>query len=89
MNDNGIGIYLDSSSNNTLTSNTANDNNWFGIYIYQNSLNNNLTNNNITNNTNDGIYIDSNSSNTKVSHAKIKKGMLQRYTPKFLFSFCS
>ena len=25
----------------------------------------------------------------KVSHAKIKKGMLQRYTPKFLFSFCS
>jgi len=26
---------------------------------------------------------------TKVSHAKIKKGMLQRYTPKFLFSFCS
>ena len=26
---------------------------------------------------------------SKVSHAKIKKGMLQRYTPKFLFSFCS
>jgi len=41
---NYYGIYLDSSSNNTLLNNTASDNNWDGIRLYSSS-NNNLSDN--------------------------------------------
>ena len=47
---NRYGIYLSSSSNNTLMNNTANYNSYYGIHLYDSS-NNNLTNNTANNNT--------------------------------------
>ena len=56
------GIYLVSSSSNTLSGNTANSNDWDGIYLYDSSSNT-LSGN--TANSNDyGIYLDNSSSNT-------------------------
>ena len=58
------GILLYSSSNNTLTNNTANSNSWTGIYLYSSS-NNNIANN--TANLNHGgilLYSSSNNSLT-------------------------
>ncbi len=56
------GIYLDSSTNNTLTSNTANNNNGDGIDLYS-STNNTLTSN-TANNNGYGIYLSSSTNNT-------------------------
>ena len=51
------GIFLDHSSNNFLTNNTANSNNDAGIYIFYNSNFNEILNNKILNNSNTGITI--------------------------------
>ncbi len=55
------GIYLDSSSNNTVTGNTCNNNN-YGIYLYLSS--NNTVTGNTCNNNYYGIYLYSSSNNT-------------------------
>ena len=52
---NNYGIYLSSSSNNTITGNNCNNNN-YGIYL-SSSSNNTITGNNCNNN-NYGIYLD-------------------------------
>jgi parallel beta-helix repeat protein len=56
------GIYLESSSNNTLISNNANSNNYTGIDLYFSSNNNMLISNNASNNAH-GIYLWSSSNN--------------------------
>jgi len=56
------GIYLSSSSNNTVTSNTCNDNNSNGIYLSSSS--NNTVTGNTCNNNDSGIYLSSSSYNT-------------------------
>ncbi|MEA1984923.1 MAG: NosD domain-containing protein [Euryarchaeota archaeon] len=60
------GIYLLSSSNNTLTSNTASDNS-YGIYL-SSSSNNTLTSNTASNNSFYGIYLFSSNNNTLTSN---------------------
>jgi PGF-pre-PGF domain-containing protein len=59
---NYYGIYLTSSSNNNLMSNTADNNSNRGICLASSS-NNNLTNNTANNNTYNGIYLTSSSDN--------------------------
>jgi parallel beta-helix repeat protein len=73
---NGDGIYLSSSSNNTLTSNTANSNSDYGIYL-SSSSNNTLTNNRMSdNNYNFGVsgwndsYFDNNIDTTNLVDGK-------------------
>jgi parallel beta-helix repeat protein len=56
-------IYLFSSSDNTLTNNTANSNDDYGIYL-QSSSNNTLTNNTANSNAYGGIMLSSSSNNT-------------------------
>ena len=53
---NGCGIYLDSSSNNTLTNNTANSNHDTGIFL-QSSSSNTLTSNTAHSNNMRGILL--------------------------------
>ena len=62
------GICLSSSSNNTLTNNTANLNYEVGICLYFSSNNNNLTNNNANSNTWGGIYLWSSSNNNNLTN---------------------
>ena len=62
---NSLGIYMSSSSNNTLTSNTANSNNGDGIYL-SSSSNNTLTSNNASDNRY-GIYLLSSSDNNTLT----------------------
>ncbi|MFH1713497.1 MAG: NosD domain-containing protein [Candidatus Jacksonbacteria bacterium] len=57
------GIYLYSSSGNTLTNNIANSNTSYGISLYYGSNNNTLTDN-TTNSNGGGIYLSSSNSNT-------------------------
>ncbi|MEA3281150.1 MAG: NosD domain-containing protein [Euryarchaeota archaeon] len=64
-NGNGYGIHLSSSSNNSLTGNTANSNNWNGIYL-SSSSNNSLTGN-TANSNNDGIYLRYSSNNNNLT----------------------
>ena len=64
------GIYLSSSSNNSLTNNTANSNNRYGIYL-SSSSNNSLTNNTANLNNVTGIYIFGNSNFNKILNNKI------------------
>ncbi|NQE52854.1 Cell surface glycoprotein, partial [ANME-1 cluster archaeon GoMg3.2] len=59
---NYCGIWLDDSSNNTLTSNTANSNNDYGILLSSSSNNNTLTSNTASNN-GYGIYLERSSNN--------------------------
>ena len=59
---NNRGIYLSSSSNNTITGNTCN-NNRYGIYLDYNSNNNTVTDNTCNNNS-DGISLSSSNNNT-------------------------
>ncbi|RLG39883.1 MAG: hypothetical protein DRO01_04920, partial [Thermoproteota archaeon] len=63
VSDNYSGICLSSSSDNTLTGNTANSNGCYGIYI-EDSSNNTLTNNIASYNRWNGIYIEDSSNNT-------------------------
>ena len=58
------GIYLSSSSNNTITGNTCNNNN-YGIYLSSSS--NNTITGNTCNNNNYGIYLSSSSSNNTIT----------------------
>jgi parallel beta-helix repeat protein len=56
LSNNYYGIYLYSSSNNTVTGNTANSNNYNGIYLYSSS-NNTVTGNTANSNNYNGIYL--------------------------------
>jgi len=56
------GIYLQSSSGNTLTGNTASNNSLRGIYLQSSS--GNLLNNNKAKNNNNGLYLESSPGNT-------------------------
>ncbi len=60
---NYYGIYLYSSSNNTLTGNTVSSNSYYGIYLSYSSSNT-LSNNTANSNSYYGIYLYSSSSNT-------------------------
>ncbi len=51
------GIYINESSNSTITGNTITDNTNHGIYVYSNSDDNHISNNNITDNEGNGIEI--------------------------------
>ncbi len=64
---NFFGIFLNSSSNNTLTSNTADSNSDSGIFLL-NSSNNTLTSNTADSNTNLGIFLNSSSNNALTSN---------------------
>jgi len=61
---NRYGIYLHSSSNNTLTDNTASSNTNYGFLLLASCNNNTLTNNNANSNAYYGIYLGSSSNNT-------------------------
>jgi parallel beta-helix repeat protein len=62
-----FGIYLSSSSNNTVTGNTCNNNNSSGIYLSSSSNNNTITGNTCNNNNSSGIYLGSSSNNNTIT----------------------
>ncbi len=66
VSDDDYGIYLRYSSNNTLTDNTANSNNWLGI-ILSSSSNNTLSNNIASTNGIYGIFLSHSSNNNVLS----------------------
>ena len=67
-NNNNYGIFLEFTSNNTITGNTYNNNN-YGIYSYGSSSNT-ITSNTCNNNSNYGIYLyNSSNSNTVTGNA--------------------
>ncbi len=61
-NSNNCGIHLNSSSDNTVTGNTCNDNN-YGIYVRDSSSSNTVTSNTCNDN-NYGVYLRSSNNNT-------------------------
>jgi parallel beta-helix repeat protein len=63
---NNYGIYLTTSSNNTVTGNACTNNNC-GIYLASSSNNNTVTGNTCNNNNNCGIYLASSSNNNTVT----------------------
>ena len=67
------GIWLRSSCDNTLASNTANSNNDSGILLYPSSDHNTLTNNTASN-ADFGVYLQSSSGNTLVSNTASNNG---------------
>jgi len=73
ISNNNDGIYLYYSSNNTLSSNTANSNDDYGIYLYDSSNNNVFSNNNCSNN-DGGIYLSHSSGNTLSSNTANSNG---------------
>ena len=76
---NNFGIYLSSSSNNTVTGNTCN-NNSTGIYL-SSSSNNTVTGNTCNNNSNYGIRLYSSSNNTVTGNTCIRgTGQTSDYT---------
>jgi len=79
---NWYGIFLSHSNNNTLTNNTANNNNivYGGIFLYNNSNNNTLSNNTANSNWY-GIYILNSSSNN------IKGGSIWNNTYDYYLSY--
>jgi parallel beta-helix repeat protein len=66
-NNNNYCIYLEGSSNNTITGNTCNNNKGYGIYLYLSSSNNTVTGNTCNNN-DSGIYLSNSSNNTIASN---------------------
>ncbi|MCD4821527.1 MAG: PGF-pre-PGF domain-containing protein [Methanococcoides sp.] len=58
---NWFGIWLDGSSNNILSNNTASSNSNFGIGLLNSSNNNTLSSNIVSNNSGDGIYLENTS----------------------------
>jgi len=54
---------LENYRHNLITNNTANANNYSGIYLYSSSNNNNITNNNVNSNSNYGLLLWSSSNN--------------------------
>jgi len=64
--DNNYGIYLWSSSSNTLTGNTANSNEWNGIYLWLSS-DNTLTSNTANSNGEYGIHLDTADDNNNIT----------------------
>jgi len=79
------GIYLHSSSNNTLASNNANSNN-YGIYLYGLSNNNTLANN-TANSNNYGIYLRYSSNNNtlvnNIANSNIQHGIYMHSSNNF------
>ena len=76
----GKGVYLNSSSNNMISSNNISNNRGEGIYLY-NSSDNNITNNTASNN-GWGIYLYDNSSNNMISSNNVSNncwGILVEY----------
>jgi len=65
---NFYGIRLDDSNNNTLTNNTAANNDYHGICLEDSSNNNTLRDNTANGNTFFGIYLSSSSDNTLISN---------------------
>lgn len=61
-----FGIYLYSSSDNTVTDNTCN-NSSYGILLYSSSNNNTITGNTCNNNSNNGIRLESSSNNNTIT----------------------
>lgn len=57
-----VGIYLQSSSNNSISGSTLTANSWWGIFIYRDSNNNTISGNFLTNNVN-GISLDNSNHN--------------------------
>ena len=69
-NDNYYGIHLWLSSDNTLTSNTANSNGEYGIHL-DTADDNNITCNWVHNNTDAGLYLTSGSTGNTIEHNNI------------------
>jgi len=74
-----VGIFLQSSSNNTITGNNITGNNRYGIYSYG-SLNNTITGNNITGNKECGIALGYSSSNIVSGNVFVNDGLVLGYS---------